>query len=626
MAVNKNTIEPNHDTVARRWITDGPAAAYRGRVRYATLSMTMLLYALLNIFVLRLNTGMWLQVQGPYHSGFLIPTLLSPLNIFQFPAYIPVTALVMSLLCTAPIIIAQFYNLLYAIPFVLMVFFLGHNPVLSMCLFVSATAASFEPLRFKSKFVASVVCLIPVLLYWFLFSGGNPEQDILRWALLYSPWGLAFLFSVAIFGLVLTIGHFLRYRPGIELPVFGLLLAVTVLLFHFKIGMNQRDFQAEVYRFSPDQIETFRNHSITPILQQELARRLKESPYLSEELIMTQLRMEWRWAFNNDILIPQPTTGISPVSLARQEKLRIEVARMEAITHHIDKFIAAHPQNRKVVDAIYYKALLTDMKVDARALRDEDTLKFYYDIPSAHCETTWQDILNRFADTDVAIEARWRLAWLQASHKTAKASDPYNYDEPLSLLSQARDLCDQALQKRQPPAEEKSGWTHQLETIFSPPPSSLNYAQLYDLRQRIEILMLLISKENRTGHLKNEERLAEFAGLDPHQLNYQDRLKELMLNSPKPDPLQDNIELAQALLIKEPFEKATRLAAISQQYAGRDGALGATLALAQLLSKKTLDEKQHEQVHELLQAAIDKNPDSFLIQCARRILEKSASK
>jgi hypothetical protein len=585
-----------------------------------------LLYALLNIFVLRLNTGMWVQLQGPYHSGFLIPTLLSPLNIFQFPAYILVTALLMSLLCTVPIIIAQFYNLLYAIPFVLMVFFLGHNPVLSLCLFASSTTASFEPLRFKSKFVASVVCLIPVLLYWFLFSGSNPEQDILRWALLYSPWGLAFLFSVTIFGLILTIGHFLRYRPGILLPVFGLLLAVTVLLFSFKIGMDQRDFHAEVYRFSPEQIETFRNHSITPILQQELARRLEKSPYLSEELIMTQLRMEWRWTFNNDISIVQnfqQADGISPISLARQKKLRIEVARMEAITSHIDKFIANHQQNSKVADAIYYKALLTDMKIDALALRDEDTLKFYYDIPSAHSESTWQDILNRFADSDVAIEARWRLAWLKAGRKPARVNDPYNYDEPSLILGQARDLCDQALQRQRQPVEEKSGWTHQLKTIFSPPPSSINYAQLCDLRQRIEILILLISKENRTGHLENEERLAEFVSLDPHQLNYQDRLKELMLNSPKPDPLQDNIELAQALLIKDPSEKATQLSMIMQQYTGRDGASGATLALAQLLSKKTLDEKKHEQVHELLQTAIDKNPESYLMQCARQILEKN---
>ena len=122
-------------------------------------------------------------------------------------------------------------------------------------------------------------------------------------------------------------------------------------------------------------------------------------------------------------LIPQnlqQVNGISPVSFARQKKLRIEVARMDAITSHIDKFIETHQQDVKVADAIYYKALLTDMKVDARALRDEDTLKFYYDIPSAHSETTWQDILNRFADTDVAIEARWRLAWLKAGRKPAQ--------------------------------------------------------------------------------------------------------------------------------------------------------------------------------------------------------------
>lgn len=628
--VDKNDkIEP---TAIKRpaigWITHGASMSYGRPVRLSNWFANLLLYILLNSFYLRIQTGLypWHQLNEPLVPRFLIPDLLSPLNIFQFPSYIIVTALIMCLLCTVPLIIAQLYNFFYALPFIVVVVFLAHNPILGLCLFVSCGAVSFAPMRFKSKFVSALICMLPEILYWILYSGENPEQNILRWAVLYSPWGLAFLFSVIVIGIVLTVGHFLRYKPVVLMPIFGFILLCSVLLFNWSIGMNVRDFQDQVFRVSPEEVPELQNRSIIPLLQQEAAQRRSEFSYLSDELITAQLRMEWRWSFTSNISLPKNykrPSFVNPVSLAKREAWNVEGARMKSILF-IEYFIENHPDDILLADALYYKALLTDMKVDSSALRDEDALRFYYDIPTTHSEPIWKDIKNRFGQTTVAIEAQWRLAWLLAIRKPSQPTEPYNYDEALVLLEQARQLCLVHKQNRTQKSQDNGFWANRLGTIFTPPPPSISDEQLELLLIRIEKLMTLISKENRTGHLFHDQRLAEFVALDPHQPNYTDRLKELMLNSPQPDPLQDNIELARVKLIKKTNEKITYLKELISQYPNSDGSLEAMLEVAILLKEPQPNssdaEQRRSESRQLLDKIINDHPDSFYARLARELI------
>jgi hypothetical protein len=599
-----------------------------GRTIYWLINL--MLYMLLNVFYLRLRTGSFWPFEGPYESGFIIPELLSPLNIFQFPTYIIIVALITAMICTVPILTAQLYNLLYSLPFILVVFFLGHNPVLSLCLFVSCSFASFRPFRFKSKFVATLICLIPELLYCILFSGENPQQDILRWAVLYSPWALTFIFCISIFGLVLAIGHFLRYRAGVLMPLFALLLAGAVILFNYSISMTERDFQDQVSRFSPAKIPEFQNRSILPLLEEERAQRIKREPYLNPDLILSRLRMEWRWAYrigpSTDLLL---SSGTNPISLANREVTRFYQARLNAVDH-INKFIDKYPQEKRVADALYYKALIIDLNVDLRALRDEDTLKFFVDIPSAESKNVWQEILDRFADTDIAIEAHWRLARLLAAQKPQKESETYEFDKAFSLLQDAQTLCQKCLEDRKKSSKDQNFWNTRLGMIFSPPEKTISDQKLHSLQMRIAKLMTLISKENRTGHLKHEERLASFVGLNPYHLNYEEQLKALQFDSAVPDPLLDNIELALILLIKDPAQKILRLTDLITQFPNSDGAIQARLELAQALidQRNRSEHMADRQVllsrsREYLQQIITLRPESFHAEEARTLLQNN---
>ncbi len=591
------------------------------RMRGFCWLVNLILYALLNMLILRVQTGSELWWKQPEPSPFLVERLLTPLNIFNFPSYIFVVAMFTALLCAVPLCIALFYNLWHALPFVLVVLLLGHNSPLSLALLAGCAFISFEPFRFKSKFIASILALLPLILYWVLFAGNNPQESALPWAVMYAPWVLAFLLVVVFFGVVIGLGHFMRYRPGIMMPVFGLTLAGTVLLFHYTIGMVERDFQADVFAYSPGNIKAFRNQNIVPLLEEERGRILKERPYLNAGLLMNQLRNEWGWAFN---AAPDPgNTMLRPGSVAARELANFLAARNKAL-EHINAFIARHPHAPRVADALYYRGLLFDLRVDNRALRDEDTLRFYTSFPGSDSENiwNWKEVCEKYAVTDMALEARYRLAQLAAARLPAQAGESFGFSEALALLQQA----DAELQQRMAsPGFDKTAagwWFKHIPEVFTSPPPTISAAQLRRLEVRIGRLMDLLSKENRSGHEHHDRRLATFIGLDSRQLDYEQQLKILLSESSQPDPLMDNIELAYALLERDPKIKLRRLKELAEQYPQLDGGIQARLEYVQAILERR--EKEPAEAADNWRAELEKiielRPDLFAARYARKLL------
>lgn len=602
---------------ARRWFSDGATMSYPRWSRNVFWLCNLFLYVMLNVFDLRLRTGQWLP------SGHtltppqpLVDMLLSPLSVFQYPSQILVVGMLMALICTVPILTALLYNLWYSIPFIFVVLILGSNPFLALCLLVSCAAISFDPLRFKSKFVAVLLWLSPEVLYWTLFSGDYPQQDALRWAVLYAPWALAFFNCLFVVGLVIGIGHFLRYRPGLLMPLFGLLLAGTVTFFHFTVGMNERDFQDKVYRNSPQMVDAFQSKSILPFVEEEAAERLAKADHLNPEAVKNEIRTLWRWAFS---------MGFTP----NREVITYHRARYRAISN-VKSFISGNRNrmDKRLPDALYYLGLLYDLSVDFRALRDLDTLRFYHNRPVIESEANdawyelihnyelnksgklslsqadnslsgrpensllyWQTILSDYGDSDVSIEARWRIAYVISSQPPNDASDSYPLDRALDLLDQAHRQCETRLEIRRQQKNEKVFWEKHLGEIFKRPEETLTESDFVGLLHRIGALRRVLNKENRTGHVSHDKRLTQFIALDPHQYLYEENLKELKETSTPPDPLMDNIELAQAMLLTNRIERRSRLADLAERYPDQDGGIEAMLELAKLL----LDDRQRSE-------------------------------
>jgi hypothetical protein len=615
----------------KRWLSDGPTVAYARGYRYACWAFNLLLYILLNLFYLRLHMGGWLPWQYTYETTSLTEQLLSPLNIFDFPAHIFVIGLLMTLLCVLPIITAQLYNFWYALPFPAVALLCGHQQILSLCLFVSCAAVSFQPFRFKSKFVAAVMCLIPELLYIVIFSGSNPETEVLRWAVLYAPWLLAFFFCLIFFGIILGIGHFVRYRPGVITPLFGLVLAGTVLLFHLKIGMNERDFRAYVYQYRPETVINLCSKDIQPLLEEEKAKILKSKEYLNPDILNEEdLLEEWKNAFNASGLNSETIRDNTETDVIAKMEARKFIQEKERAIQNIDRFIKMYPNDKRVAYALYYKGLLLDLKPNVRQLEELKRLRFYTDIPSPASQAVWQEILDRFGGFPVAIAARWRFAILTLQPEEEKPDYPERFRQATELLMEAQKSCRVQMEKRKEKERQTASQTS-MSDIFNPKKPILSEEDLNALSRRIGILMALIAKENRPGDSIHEKRLAEFLSLDPYQLVYKTRLKALKFDAPKPDPLIDNIELAETMLIEDPERKGLELRKLirNEKYSERDGWYQARIELAKLYLEKynrsnneTDRETLLQKGRETLTPVLDLPPESIFVQQAQELLRK----
>jgi len=244
-----------------------------------------------------------------------------------------------------------------------------------------------------------------------------------------------------------------------------------------------------------------------------------------------------------------------------------------------------------------------------------------------------EKIIERFGQTEVAIEARWRLARLLAGGNPQNSDLTKNFDDALELLRQARHHCQQVIDRPKETTKRSFFWNSRLGAIFTPPPPTVSNEELLSLKDRIERLILLISPENRASQQSNDIRLAKFVGLDACQLNYENKLKELMLNAPKPDPLEDNIELAQAIIEKDPDDKRARLTDIIKRYPQRDAGLQAMLELARILmedrkSSEYRADRQNlrQESLDLLHNIISSHPDSYLAQEAQKTIDDNPLK
>jgi len=608
------------------WFPDGPTLAYSRRYRLVCWGINLGLYALLNMFYLRLQTGVWFSWRSPHGSPFLIEQLLAPLSVFNYPIQIVVLGAIMGLLCAVPILTAQLHHVLYALPLVAAVLLLGQNRLLSLSLLLSCAAAGFQPLRFKSKFVAAVLCLLPPVLYWGIFSGRNPEQDILRQAVLYAPWVLAFLLAVAFFGVVLALGHFVRYRPGILTPVSGLFLAGVVLLFHLTVGMDERDFQANVYRYRPEAVPAVQSESIGPLVERETAGRLEGRADLNPQAVRNLVLLAWQEAFAPGRL-DETAGGADQANEGSAWQVRREVqqARTTALAL-MAGFSARYPQDARVADTLYYEGRWLDLRADARALRDEEVLRFYDDEPGGGSQGSWEELRRRFPQSPVAVEARWRWAKRLAAQQPRDGGETFKFDAALQELTAAQERC----QSLRAEARKQGGNGHglaRLDSLFGRPPPPLGAAELAGLWERIGRLQTLIGKENRTGHILHEQRLAEFVALDPRQLGYQEKLSALKREAPQPDPLLDNIEWAEAMLEADVDRRVDRLTDVAQRYADRDGGVAARVSLAEVLLEKYRRSEHNSDRDvlrsrglELLQQVIGARPESFFAQKARELL------
>lgn len=492
--------------------------------------------------------------------------IISGLSIFEYPWQILVLGLLMGILAIIPILVSQLMSFRYSLPFILCVCFLANLPGFAFSLLLSCLAAACRPLRFRSRFTAIALCTAPQLMYWGYFGAARGIEPI-RWGFTFTPWICAWLTGLAIAGIVIGIGHFTRYRPGLTGAVTSLVLLISYGLFQTKTGFAELDYQLYVAKNNPEHISEFHGHSITQALDRTLMNPAVKQ-YLADFFYPTEpipLRAELKKEIQIQLAYDRwPSWFTVPVELDYQSKKRWLFQQYEL-------FIRRRAKNRRMPIALYYKALLSEYGPDIKVFEQKEILHFYNDYPFERSREIWYRLYSQFGDSSESLEARWRIAKHWASQGKFEQAD--------KLLVQANRMLNERLKL----LEEK---TLPADTLFSPfyPPaeSAITSFKLYELQGRLNQLRNLIGAENRTEDQASIKRLARFIMLNSHATDYDEHLSELLDQMKDEDPLRDNVLLAQVKLVEDEHLRAEKLNQLHARFQDTDGGMRALYELGLL--------------------------------------------
>ena len=607
--MTETSVDKTPMAASKSFMAVGPTLHYSHDFVLAFWLLTAAIYGLTCLFWTKIATG----TLGGFNlvrifdleTWKLDQYILSGISIFEYPWQILVLGLLMGILAITPILVAQLMSFRYCVLLIFEVLILANLPGLAFSLIVSCIGVACRPLRFRSRIIAIALCLAPQLIYWSVF-GPVPGGEPIVWGFSFSPWGAAWLLGLALAGVVLGIGHFTRYKPGLISSSTGCLLIVALLVFERTIGFDELAYQLYIAKNDPELVAEFHDHSITEALDTTIKDKAV-TRYLSEFFYPTEL-IPLREELKREIQVQLgydrwPSWLLVPKSLKYQEKRQwlqqqyqmfIDPPKHWWMPRFLYNQLMTQRQNSgRMAVALYYQALLNEISPDISQLGRTEILHFYSDYPHERSREIWFRLYQRFDQSPESIEARWRIAMHWAGQGRFTLAE--------KLIKEANDMIDQVL------ARSGQQETDQSDTIFRPfhRPSLtvMTPTKLLKLKMRLARLAVLISAENRTDDAAQAQRLATFVMLNPHTLDYGDRLTALLERTDKDDPLRDNILLAQAMQGGDDQTREEKLETLHQEFKGTDGAREALYELGLLRIRLYQNEVHPEQKAALLTSA-----------------------
>jgi len=495
-------------------------------------------------------------------------SVISGVSIFEYPLQIIVLGLLMGILAIVPVLISQLMSFRYSLLFIFAVLFLAILPGLAISLLISCVAVACRPLRFRSRFISVALCTSPQLFYWGLFGGAIAVEPI-KWGFSFTPWICAWIVGLGIASIVLGIGHFTRYRPGLVWIFTSTTLLLAVILFEIKIGFDELDYQLYVAKSNPELISDFYDHSVTEVLDKAVTnpsgkvKRYLDRSFHSTEPI--QLRAELKAVIRNYL-----SKGSWPNWFTVSQKMDYPKNKQKLIEQY-DLFIRLRSKSRRMPIALYYKALLSEFSPDIEMFEFKEILHFYSDYPFEMSQDIWFRLYSDYGESPESIEARWRIA-----HKWAVQE---RFTQADRLLTEAQGKLTERLEE----LEKSPSPTDTFFSSFRPPADSvMTFVKLNELQRRINQLRSLISEENLKHEESSGKRLANFIHLNPHTSDYAKHLDQLLEQMKGDAPLQDNVLLAKTKLIADKQLRAENFDKLHKRFKDTDGGMQALYELALL--------------------------------------------
>jgi len=615
---NKQSEEPPQP-VLKSFMTVGPALHYSHKNVQRCWLLALGAFIITCLFWSKILTGtFWVfnaEAAGSAGMCRLGRYVITGVSIFEYPWQILVLGLLMGILAVVPVLVSQLMSFAYSIPFILAAALLANLPGFAIFLLISCIATASRPLRFRSRFVAIALCMAPELIYWGYF-GGARGADPLKFGFSFTPWICAWLTSLAIAGVILGIGHFTRYKPGLVWVVTFVVLLIAVGVFDLTISFDELDYQLYVAKNNPEQITEFHDHSITNAIDETIKNPAVKKYLLAGYFYPTEpilLRAELKEKIQTQLAFDRwPSWLIVPPELKYQVK-------RQWLLEQYDLFINRRPTSRRMPIALYYKALLSEYSPDMGILWQKEILHFYNDYPYERSREIWYRLYSEFGGSSESLEARWRIA----KHWAGQG----RFDQADELLSEAQSMLSarlKAFEKAPVPADT-------LLSPFQPPAGTAMTAfKLRELQRKLNRLRSLIGKDNRTDDGDSQKRLARFAMLNPHSRRFSEQLDELLAQTSDGDFLRDNILLAKVTLIADEQRRAERLDQLHKKFQSTDGGMEALyqLALLKISFWRQQDDANTEEKKKYLTDAratltsfLALYPDSFFAEQVKKNLD-----
>jgi hypothetical protein len=628
------TLHYSHRNVQRSWL-----------LAAAVFSITCLLWS-------RIVTGsFWtfdFQAQAPPDFWRLAEATTAGASIFEYPWQVIVLGLLMGIMAVVPVLIAQLMSFGHSFIFLLAVFFLANLPGFATFLLVSCFAVASRPLRFRSRIIAIALCMAPQLLYWGFF-GAAKGVEPLAWGLSFAPWAFAWLVGMTVAGIVLTVGHYTRYKPGLTWIFTTTTLLLALGIFVWMVGFDELDYQFHVAGNNPEDVPEFREHSIRDALDEAVkvavARSSPEKAKQREDIVNFFVSTE-------RIPLREEIKGAILIELSKDEwpswfdfKVREEWKykdKRDQLNEEYDRFMyppkpwwmpevvhARILKRRAASDrmpiALYYKALVNEYSPELRQVKQNDLLCFYCDYPCDRALPLWRQLYTSeaYSKSPESIEARWRLARRIAGQEWLKESRLIGeLDYANSILIEASEMLDRelALAEQARPATPDN----LLGAFRRPARTVLTVVKLRDLQRRVRELKTLIGEENRKGAEGAMKRIARFVMLNPHSLEYEQQLDALLAETGQTDGLLDNLLLEKAKLIADEQGRGRRLEALHRQFQNTDGGTQALYELTRLkieIYQREPRKDSLQSARDMLMSFLSLYPKSFYVDQVRKNLD-----
>ena len=567
---------------AKSFMNAGPTLHYRhANVRRCWVLAVIVHFAACSFWSMILTGNMaWIGLDRLLDTTLwnLGTVVQSPLSIFEYPWQIAVLGMLMGIMAASPVVVSQLLSFRFSVLMILSVIFVAKLPLFGAFLIVSCIAVACRPLRFRSRFIAILLCMAPQMIYWAVF-GGVESVDPIRWGFSYAPWICAWLDGVLIAGIVIGVGHYTRYRPGLVWIVTAAALVLAFGVFNHLVKFDELDYQLYIAGNNPEKVPVFQDHPMTEIIDAAIYDN-KIRGYLAGQFYPTdaiQLREELKKELKRGL-----DRERWPFWFEVPDEMDYYKKRRELIDDQYDIFIEKRPKSDRMPIALYYKGMLSEYRPDTQKFEKTEVLHFCNSYPHNETLGVWLELSYKHRDSLESLEARWRLAMDQAG-KGGFGTAIKVCQEALMLMTSRPDT---------PQATPKADT---IWTAFSKPAKTvMTKVKLNELRFRLKKLELLIGDHNIGQDKASRDRLARFVMLDDHKIDYPEQVEQLLRETAKDDPLMDNILLARAMMDNEIEIRAAKLIEITKDYAATDAGIQARYELGVLNVQLWKDAKDQE--------------------------------